>query len=166
MGKNTSIRAKLRKIRLLLLDVDGVMTDGGIYYSNSGEEFKKFNIQDGYGIRKLQGAGIGVGVISGRESELVKKRTAELGISEVHLNIVNKLEAYESLKKRLGLSDSEIAFIGDDEFDLEVLEKAGFSAAPANALPLVKKRTDYVCRNTGGNGAIRELIELILQMQK
>ena len=157
---------KLKRIKMLLLDVDGVMTDGGIYYSNSGDEFKKFNIQDGFGIMKLQRFGIKSGIITGRVSNIVSRRAKELGITEVHQNLDNKLLVYESLKKKLNLTDTEIAYIGDDEFDLPVLGYAGFSAAPADAMPVVKKSVDYVCKHRGGDGAVREVIELILHNQK
>ncbi len=156
----------LRNIQLLLLDVDGVMTDGGIYYSNMGDEFKKFNIQDGYGIVKIQRTGIKVGIITGRVSHIVTRRAEELGISEVYQNLDNKLEVYESIKKKLNLTDRMIAYIGDDEFDLPVLERAGFSATPADAVPAVKKRVHYVCSRAGGHGAVREVIDLILRYQK
>ena len=156
----------LRKIKLLLLDVDGVMTDGGIYYSNSGDEFKKFNIQDGYGIVKLRRAGIQVGIITGRSSNIVKRRADDLGISEVYQNLENKLEAYELIKTKLNVSDSEVAYIGDDEFDVPVLRRVGFSATPADAVPVVKKHVHYVCRRAGGSGAVRELIDLILEQKK
>lgn len=157
---------KLKRIKLLLLDVDGVMTDGGIYYSNSGDEFKKFNIQDGYGITKLRRTGINIGIITGRISNLVARRAEELGITEIYQNLEDKLVAYESIKKKFSLTDSDIAYIGDDEFDLPVLEVVGFSASPADAVHAVKKCVDYICKHGGGNGAVREIIEMILQNQK
>ena len=160
-----TLNRKLRHIKLLLLDVDGVMTDGGIYYSNSGDEFKKFNIQDGYGVVKLHRAGIQVGIITGRISNIVSRRAQELNISEVHQNRDNKLEVYESLKKKFQLTDSQVAYIGDDEFDLPVLAEAGFSAAPADALPTVRKKVHFVCTHGGGQGAVREVIEMILRSQ-
>jgi 3-deoxy-D-manno-octulosonate 8-phosphate phosphatase (KDO 8-P phosphatase) len=163
MPRKQSIKSRLHKIRLLLLDVDGVMTDGGIYLSESGDEFKKFNIHDGYGIRKFRRAGYKVGIITGRISKIVTKRAEELGITEVHQNLENKLEAYDRIKAKWKLSDEEIAYIGDDEFDLSVLERVGFSAAPSDAVPGVKKRVHYICTLSGGNGAVREVIDLILQ---
>jgi len=166
MPRKQSIKSRLQKIKLLLLDVDGVMTDGGIYMSNSGDEFKKFNIQDGYGITKLRRTGIKLGIITGRISNIVTKRAEELGITEVHQNLENKLEAYEKIKMKWKLSDEEIAYIGDDEFDLPVLERAGFSAAPSDAVSLVKKKVHFVCTRSGGNGAVREVIDLILQNLK
>ncbi len=163
MPRRQPIKSRLHKIKLLLLDVDGVMTDGGIYLSNSGEEMKKFNIQDGYGITKLQRAGIKVGIITGRISKIVTKRAEELGITEVHQNLENKLETYEHIKAKWKLSDEEVAYIGDDEFDLPVLERVGFSAAPINAVPRVKKLVHFISTRSGGNGAVREVIDLILQ---
>jgi 3-deoxy-D-manno-octulosonate 8-phosphate phosphatase (KDO 8-P phosphatase) len=166
MPRKQSIHSLSRTIQLLLLDVDGVMTDGGLYFSNSGEEFKKFNAQDGYGITKLQRAGIKVGIITGRVSAIVKRRAEELGIEEVYQNFENKIDAYESIKKKFHFADGDIAYIGDDEFDLPVLKRAGFSAAPADAVPLVIKHVHYICHHGGGNGAVREVIELILKHQK
>ena len=165
MTKKANIK-NLKHIKLLLLDVDGVMTDGGIYYTNSGDEFKKFNIQDGYGIRKLHQAGIKVGIITGRISKIVEKRAQDLGITEVHQNLDNKLDAYESIKNKFDLTNGDIAYIGDDEFDLAVLKCVGFSAAPADALPVVKRQVHYVCAHGGGKGAVREVIDLILKNQR
>jgi len=163
MPRKQSIKSRLHKIKFLLLDVDGVMTDGGIYLSNSGDEFKKFNIQDGYGITKLRRAGFKIGIITGRVSNIVTKRAEELGITEVHQNLENKLETYEHIKAKWKLSDEEVAYIGDDEFDLPVLERVGFSASPSDAVPSVKKRVHFVCTRSGGNGAVREVIDLILK---
>ncbi len=169
LNKNMAAKkylSNLKHIKLLLLDVDGVMTDGGIYYSDSGGEFKKFNAQDGYGIVKLQRAGIQVGIITGRVSKIVKRRAEDLGITEVYQNLDNKIDAYESVKKKLNLADANIAYIGDDEFDLEVLKCVGFSASPADAIPVVTKNVHYVCTRSGGNGVVREVIELILKNMK
>jgi 3-deoxy-D-manno-octulosonate 8-phosphate phosphatase (KDO 8-P phosphatase) len=158
-------RSVLRRIRLLLLDVDGVMTDGGIYYSGRGEELKKFNTQDGYGIVKLQRAGIKVGIITGRVSTIVKVRAKELGITEVHQNLDNKLESYRNITKRMSLTDAEVAYVGDDEPDIPVLRSVGFAAAPADAHANVLALVDYVCRCGGGQGAVREVIDLLLKAQ-
>ena len=138
------------------------MTDGGVYFSEKGDELKKFNILDGYGIIKLQKKGIRVGIITGRVSQVVTRRANELGIGEVFQNLENKLDAYDQVKAKLGLQDSEIAYMGDDEPDVPVMEKAGFSACPANAVEAVRRRADYVCRRRGGDGAVREVIDLIL----
>jgi len=166
MARKQSFNSVLQNIKLLLLDVDGVMTDGGIYSTNSGDEFKKFHAHDGYGIVKLQRAGIKVGIITGRVSKIVERRAEELGITEVYQNFENKIVAYESIKKKYTLNDRNIAYIGDDEFDLAVLKCVGFSAAPANAMPVVKKQVLYVCTCGGGSGAVREVIDLILKSQR
>jgi 3-deoxy-D-manno-octulosonate 8-phosphate phosphatase (KDO 8-P phosphatase) len=154
-------RSRLARIKLLLLDVDGVMTDGGIYYSEKGEELKKFNIHDGYGVVKIQRLGIPVGIITGRASEILKRRAAELGIHYISQNREDKRKAYEEIKSDLNLFDEEIAYVGDDEPDLPVLRLVGFSAAPASAVESVKKSVDYVCRCKGGEGAVREVVELL-----
>ena len=159
-------KKNLRSIKLLLLDVDGVLTDGGIYYSSTGDEIKKFHVQDGYGISKLQKAGIQVGIITGRSSTIVEKRAEELGMTELYQNVENKLDTYMAIKKKLTLTDKNIAYIGDDEFDLAVLKCVGFSAAPADAVPAIKKHVQYVCTRNGGNGAVREVIDLILRNQR
>lgn len=157
--------ARLRRIKLLLLDVDGVLTDGGVYYSNSGEELKKFNIQDGYGIVKLQRTGVRVGIITGRVSKIVERRAAELGITEVHQNLDDKAKAFDEILRRLGVTEADVAYIGDDEPDLPVLRRAGFSAAPKDAVASVARSVQYVCRRTGGHGAVREVIDLIIAHQ-
>ena len=156
----------LKRIKFLLLDVDGVMTDGGIYYSNAGEELKRFNTKDGYGIVKFQRTGLQIGIITGRKSKIVVQRAKELGIKEVHQNFENKIDAYEIVKKKYDLADANIAYIGDDEFDLSVLKCVGFSAAPSDAVPIVKKHVHYICAQSGGNGAVREVIDLILKSKK
>jgi 3-deoxy-D-manno-octulosonate 8-phosphate phosphatase (KDO 8-P phosphatase) len=166
MARKQSFNSVLQNIKLLLLDVDGVMTDGGIYSTNSGDEFKKFHAHDGYGIVKLQRAGIKVGIITGRVSKIVERRAEELGITDVYQNFENKIVAYESMKKKYNIADANIAYIGDDEFDLAVLKCVGFSASPADALPVVKKQVLYVCTCGGGNGAVREVIDLILKNQR
>ena len=142
-----------------------MLTDGGIYYSGRGEELKQFNTKDGYGIVKLQRMGVKVGIITGRVSTIVKVRAKELGIAELHQNLDKKLVAYGKIKKKLGLTDAEVAYVGDDEPDLPVLQCVGFSAAPADAMPQVISTVDYVCRRGGGKGAVREVIDLILDAQ-
>lgn len=141
------------------------MTDGGIYYSSRGEELKKFNTKDGYGIVKLQRMGVKVGIITGRVSAIVKVRAKELGITELHQNLDRKLEAYERIKSKLGLTDAEVAYVGDDEPDVPVLQCVGFAAAPADAMVQALSVVDYVCRRAGGDGAVREVIDLILDAQ-
>jgi YrbI family 3-deoxy-D-manno-octulosonate 8-phosphate phosphatase len=165
MAASRPTKAQLRRIKLLLLDVDGVLTDGGVYYSNSGEELKKFNIQDGYGIVKLQRLGVKVGIITGRVSKIVERRASELGITEVHQNLDDKAKAFDEVCRRLGVTEREVAYVGDDEPDLPVLKRVGFSAAPHDAVPSVAKAVHYRCRRSGGHGAVREVIDLIIAHQ-
>ncbi|HWP82256.1 MAG TPA: HAD hydrolase family protein [Bacteroidota bacterium] len=162
MSRKRFAKSALKKIKLLLLDVDGVMTDGGIYFSEKGDEFKKFNIKDGYGIVQFQKQGFQVGIVTGRVSELVQRRAEELGIRHVYQNLSDKLSVYHSLKAKLRLGDEEIAAMGDDVPDIPILEVCGFSAAPSDAVEAVKKRVDYVCRRRGGDGAVREVIDLVM----
>jgi 3-deoxy-D-manno-octulosonate 8-phosphate phosphatase (KDO 8-P phosphatase) len=141
------------------------MTDGGLYYSSKGEQIKKFDVKDGYGIVKLRKLGIRVGIITGRVSKIIERRAEELGITELHQNLHDKLGAYNRIKKRFGLQDAEIAYIGDDEPDLPVLKRVGFSAAPADAVSSVLKVVHYACKHGGGRGAVREVIDIIVNAQ-
>lgn len=138
------------------------MTDGGLYYSSRGEQLKKFNVKDGYGIVKLRRFGIPVGIITGRVSTIVERRAEELGITELYQNLHDKLDAYKRIKKKFGLQDNEIAYVGDDEPDLPVLKRVGFSAAPADAVSPVLKIVHYTCQCKGGQGAVREVIDMIV----
>lgn len=154
---------KLGTIKLLLLDVDGVMTDGRIIYDANGLESKFFNVKDGHGIKMLQRYGLEIGIITGRTSVVVDFRARELGIDLVYQGALKKLESYEDIKLRTGLADHQIAFMGDDIIDVPVLRRVGFSAAPADALPEVAAVVDYVSKNGGGRGAVREVCDLILK---
>jgi 3-deoxy-D-manno-octulosonate 8-phosphate phosphatase (KDO 8-P phosphatase) len=157
--------AKARRIKLILLDVDGVMTDGGIYYTVSGAEMKRFNAQDGYGIARAREHGLKFGIISGRDTPVVTRRAKDLQIVEVHQGRDDKLAVYQDIKKRLRLHDEECCFMGDDLFDMPLLRVVGLSAAPANARPEVRRAVDFVCRARGGEGAVRELVDFILAAQ-
>lgn len=157
------MKEKLKHIELLLLDVDGVMTDGRIIWDANGTETKFFNVKDGHGIKLLQRAGIQVGIITGRVSPVVDLRAQELGIDILYQGALNKLESYHAIKERTGLSDQQIAYMGDDVIDVPVMRRAGFSAAPADALPEVLRVADYVARAKGGWGAVRELCDMLLK---
>jgi 3-deoxy-D-manno-octulosonate 8-phosphate phosphatase (KDO 8-P phosphatase) len=157
------MRDKLKNIQLLLLDVDGVMTDGGIIYDASGLETKRFNVKDGHGIKMLQRSGVEVGIITGRTSIVVDNRARELGISLVYQGSLKKLESYEDIKLKTGLVDLQIAFMGDDVIDVPVLRRVGFSAAPFDGLPEVRAVVDYVATSAGGQGAVREVCDHILK---
>lgn len=154
---------KLKDIHLLLLDVDGVMTDGGIIYDASGLETKCFNVRDGHGIKMLQRYGIEVGIITGRTSVVVDLRAKELGISLVYQGALKKLESYEDVKRRTGLDDSRIAYIGDDIIDVPVMRRVAFAAAPADGIPEARAAAHYVTTLGGGKGAVREVCDLILK---
>jgi 3-deoxy-D-manno-octulosonate 8-phosphate phosphatase (KDO 8-P phosphatase) len=154
---------RLTAIQLLLLDVDGVMTDGGIIYDGNGLETKIFNVKDGHGIKMLQRAGIEVGIITGRSSAVVDVRARELGIELVYQGALRKLESYEDVKLRTGLTDSQIAYMGDDVIDVPVMRRVGFAAAPQDALYEAKRAAHYIACCNGGRGAVREVCDLILK---
>ena len=154
---------KLKHIKLLLLDVDGVMTDGGIIYDGSGLETKCFNVRDGHGIKMLQRHGIEVGIITGRTSIVVDIRAKELGINLVYQGALKKLESYNDVKEKTGLEDSQIAYMGDDVIDVPVLRRVGFAAVPHDGLPEVRAVAHYVSACSGGRGAVREVCDMILK---
>ena len=153
----------LQRLRLFATDVDGVLTDAGMYYSESGEELKKFNTRDGMGIKLLQRTGLITALITMEETKLVTRRAEKLAIPEVHQGVRDKLAVMREMVARHGLTLQQVAYIGDDVNDLEVLNAVGFSAAPADALPAVRNAVDYVCRQKGGEGAVREVADLILE---
>jgi len=165
MKARATIGRKAQRIKMLLLDVDGVMTDGGLYYSPGGVEMKRFHVHDGYGVVRARAHGLKIGIISGRTTPIVEARAKTLEIDEVFQNAMDKVAALRDIQGRHGVRDEECAFIGDDLFDLPLLKIVGLSAAPPNARPEVRKAVDYVTRAAGGEGAVRELIELILAHQ-
>lgn len=154
---------KLKHIKLLLLDVDGVMTDGGIIYDANGVETKRFNVKDGHGIKMLQRYGIEVGIITGRTSIVVDNRAKELGITLLYQGSLKKIEQYEEVKQVTGLMDHQIAYMGDDIIDIPVIKQVGFSAAPADAVDDVLATVDYTSNLKGGAGAVRDLCDHILK---
>lgn len=156
---------RLQPIKLLILDVDGVMTDGRIIYDSNGVESKFFNVKDGHGIKMLQRAGLEVAIISGRESIVVANRAAELKIERVFQKSLDKLTPYSKILGDTGLTDKEVAFIGDDLIDIPVLKRVGFAAAPADAVEEVIPFVHFVTRNCGGWGAVREVTDMILKAQ-
>lgn len=152
-------------VRLLALDVDGVLSDGTLFYSNSGDELKGFNIKDGQGIKLLQRAGIDVAIVTGRESALLARRAAELGISAVIQGREDKRTALSELARSRDLELSACAYMGDDLPDLGAIRAAGLGACPADAASTVIEHADWVSRLAGGRGAVRELCELLLRAQ-
>ncbi|HEY4744883.1 MAG TPA: phenylphosphate carboxylase subunit delta [Desulfuromonadaceae bacterium] len=153
----------LKNIELLLLDVDGVMTDGGIIYDASGLETKRFNVRDGHGIKMLQRYGIQVGIITGRTSIVVDLRARELGIDLVYQGALRKLESYEDVKARTGLADGRIAYMGDDIIDVPVMRRVAFAATPQDGQDEVRAMAHYVAARDGGRGAVREVCDMILR---
>ncbi len=161
-----ALSAKLRRIRMLLLDVDGVLTDGGLYYSADGIELKRFHAHDGYGVVRAHRHGLKVGLISGRTTPIVDARAAVLKIEDVIQGTEDKVSALRTLQGKYGFEDEEFAFVGDELFDMPLLQTVGFSAAPRNARKEVKEIVDYVTNVDGGDGAVREVIDLILAVQQ
>jgi len=160
-----SIEAKASHIKLLLFDVDGVLTDGKILLHPDGSESKQFDIKDGTGIVWAQRAGLKVGMLSARTSAATTQRAAQLGITIVHQGVASKVRAYDDILRQHGLTDAEVAYMGDDVLDLPILTRAGLTASPSDAVDEVRATVDYVSRASGGAGAARELVELVLKSQ-
>jgi len=157
------IKEKAGKIKLLILDVDGVLTDGKVVYSEHGEELKFFDVKDGHGIKLLLRSGIEVAMITGRSSQCVKKRAEDLGIKMVFQKALKKIEPYEKILNEKKLSDEEICVVGDDLPDLPILRKCGLAVAVPGSVEEVKKEVDYITTKEEGRGAIREVCEIILR---
>jgi 3-deoxy-D-manno-octulosonate 8-phosphate phosphatase (KDO 8-P phosphatase) len=161
-----SLRGKAEKIKLLILDVDGVLTNGNFWYADNGEEQKCFHTQDGLGMKRLQKANIQIAIISGRQSPAVDRRMKELDIAQVFQGQENKQAAYESLLNTLQISPEKVAYVGDDLPDMHIMKQIGFRIAVNNAVPEVKEFADWCTTRNGGEGAVREACELILSYQK
>ena len=153
-------------IRLFLTDVDGTLTDSGMYYSESGDELKKFNTRDGKGLQLLQEVGIQVGIITGENRDLVQRRAAKLKLDHCFLGIADKVPVVQQLLHRLDLDWAQVAFIGDDLNDTALLKKVGFSAVPADAIARNRAVADFTCRLKGGEGCVREFAEHLLKVRK
>ncbi|MGN0417689.1 KdsC family phosphatase [Anaerostipes faecalis] len=149
------------KIKMLVMDVDGTLTDGHIYIAASGEVMKAFNVKDGYGIVKLSQEGVLPVIITGRKSEIVTERAKELNIAELYQEIDNKLEQLKKIAKKYSISSNEIAYIGDDMNDLDCIKFCGLTACPDDANEQIKKKVDLVCHYSGGCGAVREFTDYI-----
>jgi 3-deoxy-D-manno-octulosonate 8-phosphate phosphatase (KDO 8-P phosphatase) len=154
---------RLQKIKLLLLDVDGVLTDGRIIYSSDGKETKAFDVKDGHGLKLIQRAGIEVGIITGRDSTVVAHRAQELGIKILYQGAKDKLVPFQEILETKGLHTEQIAYVGDDIVDLPILLRVGFAATVADALPEVKEHVHYIAKRNGGKAAVREICDLILK---
>ncbi|WP_226677966.1 KdsC family phosphatase [Mesobacillus jeotgali] len=160
------INKDLSNIRMLVMDVDGTLTDGKIYIGEHGEIFKAFNVKDGYRLNSLDKYSIIPVIITGRNSAILSRRAAELNISEVHQGIDNKLEVLDEIIDRHNLKYENVAYIGDDINDIECMKACGFNACPADAVQEVIQTVDYVCKLNGGEGAVRELIDLLIVKEK
>lgn len=155
----------MKNIKLVIMDVDGVLTDGGILLDSLGNEIKAFHVLDGTGIAYLHRAGIKTAILSGRICDAVTHRAKELNIEEVYQGIINKIDAYHDILGKHALRDEDVCYIGDDLIDLPILYRVGFPVAVANATPAVKHHAIYVTKEKGGHGAVREVAEKILKYQ-
>jgi 3-deoxy-D-manno-octulosonate 8-phosphate phosphatase (KDO 8-P phosphatase) len=161
----SSLNNRLKKIRCLLMDVDGVLTDGKLHFTSDGQEFKTFDVQDGHGIAMAQRAGLLIGFISGRPSKATARRARDLRVNIVLQKASNKMQMVDQVKRKHKLRNEQIAFIGDELVDLPVLRRVGFAVAVPNAMDEVKRAAHCVTRRRGGDGAVREVIEMILKAQ-
>jgi len=162
---NVELLARIRQVRLAAFDVDGVLTNGLLYYTDGGEEFKACNVQDGHGIKMLQESGVVIAIVTSRTSKLVANRAHNLGITHLYQGVENKREAMEALLDRVGLDWVAASYMGDDVIDLPVLRRCGFAATVPGAPALVRQHAHYVTSSSGGRGAVREFAELVLQAQ-
>ncbi len=156
----------MMNIKLIITDIDGVWTDGGMYYDKKGNELKKFNTSDSAGVAFLKAIKLPVAIITGEDTEIVKHRAEKLKIEYLFIAKRNKLKTATELVNRLGISLREVAFLGDDINDIPLLKEAGLSAVPANAKPYVKRHAEWVLKSNGGDGAFREFVERILRKNK
>jgi len=163
---DAALKERAANIRMLVLDVDGVLTDGKLYFDHAGNELKAFNTRDGMGMKALQRAGIDVAVITGRKSGAVEHRMAQLGIQHVYQGREDKLEAFLELLEVTGLDAGQVCFAGDDWIDLPVLLRAGLAVSVADAEDQVKQQAHWITRRNGGDGAVREICNLILAAQE
>ena len=159
------ISLRAQRVRVAAFDVDGVLTDGALYYTDAGEELKAFNVQDGHGIKMLQESGVAIAIITSRKSKLVANRARNLGIEHLYQGVENKLDAMNALLKSLGLTLEDASYMGDDVIDLPVMRRCGFAASVPEAPALVRQHAHYVTRAGGGRGAAREFCEFVLHAQ-
>jgi len=157
------LNEKAARIRLLIFDVDGVLTDGSLFVGDDGQEYKAFNSRDGHGIKMLQRYGVEIAIITGRTSQVVEHRMANLGITHIYQGKLDKLPAYEELREKLGISAEETAYVGDDVVDLPVMRRVGLAIAVQDAHPLVRQHSHWQTPNTGGRGAARDVCEMLME---
>ena len=160
---SADLQERLERIRIVLLDVDGVLTDGRIWYGPDGDQVRAFHVRDGLAMKAAQSAGLAVGIITGRETAATARRAAELGLDELHQGKRTKLPVWQEILERRGLEDSEVCYMGDDLLDLPLLERAGLAASPSDAVPEVLAAAHWTATRAGGNGCVRELLETLLR---
>lgn len=160
-----TLQEKAKKIRLVIFDVDGVLTSGELIYNSHGIERKEFHVHDGQGMKLLQKSGVEIGIITTCTSEAIKRRMQDLQIAHVYQGQIEKLHAYEDLKQKLQLSDEHIAYVGDDLPDLPILRRVGLAISVANAPKIIKEHATWITQKEGGKGAAREVCELIMHAQ-
>lgn len=161
----SAVAERAEKIRLALFDIDGVMTDGTLFISETGESFKPFSILDGHGLKLLKSSGVATGILTGRSSGAVRARARELDVDHVIQGEGDKLRAYVELQEKLGLDDTQVCYMGDDLPDLPVLRRCGLALSPPNAVAEVLTQAHFVTQRQGGRGAVREVCELIMRAQ-
>ncbi|MBM3284399.1 MAG: 3-deoxy-D-manno-octulosonate 8-phosphate phosphatase [Candidatus Aminicenantes bacterium] len=159
-------RQRALPIKMILMDVDGTLTDGTLFVLPDGEEVKSYNVRDGLGILLARMAGLKTGIITGKTSRALERRAAKLRVDELHQGILDKKQVLDSILLKHGLQSNEVAYIGDDLGDLDVIRCVGLAAAVADAHPLIKRHSHFICRLEGGRGAVREFIEFILESQE
>ena len=164
--EKTLLQERLRKIRLLALDVDGVLTDGRIVYGNYGDELKFFDVQDGFGLYLLRRAGVRTALITAKKSTVVTRRAKENRVDKVYQNSRDKLKTYEKMKRHFRMKDEEICFMGDDLIDLPIMVRSGVAISAPNAVEAVRERSHYLTEHLGGRGAVREVVDMILKSQQ
>ena len=162
MKMNLEILDKIKKIKLVITDVDGVLTDGGMYYSKDGDIMKRFHARDGMGVTLLRNVGIGTIILTKEKTEMVRRWSEKMSIHEILDGVNQKEKELENICKRNNVNPNEIAYIGDDINDKKILEKIGFSCTPNDGIKEIKDICDYICKNNGGHGAFRELADLVL----
>lgn len=159
------LKERVQKVKLLILDVDGVLTDGRIIYGDAGDELKCFDVQDGFGIYLLSKIGIRTILITAKKSAVVRRRAKDSHVAKVYQNAVDKLRIYEKVKRKFRAKDEEICFIGDDLLDLPITVRAGFAVSVPNAVEEIRARSHYMTQRKGGRGAVREVVDLLLKSQ-
>ena len=165
MTRATGLKARAQRVRVAAFDVDGVLTDGRLYYTDSGEELKAFSVLDGHGMKMLTEAGVAVAIITSRKSKLVQRRARDLGIEHLYQGVGAKREAMTHLLKKLNLEWDAASYMGDDVIDLPVMTRCALAASVPNAHALVRRHAHYVTRNPGGHGAVREFCDCLMQAQ-